>query len=110
MQIADRICEDILGEKIPQGDRMQSVRELASSIQVNPNTIMRSYAHLTDSGIIFNKRGIGYFVAEDALQKIKDMKKVDFLSNYLPEVFRMMQLLDISFEEVKELYEKNIEN
>jgi DNA-binding transcriptional regulator YhcF (GntR family) len=79
LQIADYICENIIAEQWVKGDKIQSVREMAATIQVNPNTVMRTYSHLQDLGIIFNQRGIGYFVADDALQKTKAIKKEDFI-------------------------------
>ncbi len=106
MQIADHICEEILASKLRQGERIQSVREMASTIQVNPNTVMRTFSYLQDQDIIFNKRGIGYFIAEDALKKIKQMKKQQFINQNLPEFFKMMDLLEISFEELQKLYKE----
>ena len=104
MQIADHVIDNILAQNINGGDRMQSVREMAESVQVNPNTVMRSYSYLQDEGLIFNKRGIGYFIAEDALNRTQDMKKTNFIQNALPEFFRQMDLLGIDFEELKKLY------
>ncbi len=104
MQIADHICENIMNKKVNQGDRIESVREMASNIQVNPNTVMRTFSYLQDQGIIFNKRGIGYFVADDAVDRIISIKKQDFVNNYLPEVFKMMDLLGISFKELEEIH------
>ena len=104
MQIADHVIDNILAQNINGGDRMQSVREMAESVQVNPNTVMRSYSYLQDEGLIFNKRGIGYFIAEDALNRTQDMKKNNFIQNALPEFFRQMDLLGIDFEELKKLY------
>jgi GntR family transcriptional regulator len=68
LQIADHFCENILLQKWNPGDRIPSVREMAVSIEVNPNTVMRTFNYLQDKGIIFNKRGIGYFVTEDGFQ------------------------------------------
>jgi DNA-binding transcriptional regulator YhcF (GntR family) len=104
MQIADHVIENILAQNINGGDRMQSVREMAESVQVNPNTVMRSYSYLQDEGLIFNKRGIGYFIADDALNRTQEMKKSNFIQNALPEFFRQMDLLGINFEELQELY------
>jgi len=106
MQIADFICENILSEKIKAGDKIQSVREMAASIQVNPNTVMRTYSYLQEQEIIFNKRGIGYFVSEDAAQKMKDIKKEEFIQSYLPELFKNMDLLGIDFGELEKIYKK----
>lgn len=107
MQIADYILDNILAEKLKQGDKIQSVRELAATVQVNPNTVMRTFNYLQEEGIIFNKRGIGYFVAEDAYEKTRDLKKTDFLDKYLPEVFRQMRLLKMEFQDLKSAFEKN---
>lgn len=106
LQIADHICESILAGKVSGGDRLESVREMAANVQVNPNTVMRTFSHLQEKGIIYNKRGIGNFIADDALGKIKEMKKQEFIQNQLPELFKMMDLLNISFDELKEIHKQ----
>ena len=63
LQIGDYICENILRRSWHGGDRIPSIRELAMDVQVNPNTVTRTYAYLQDQGIIFNRRGIGYLSA-----------------------------------------------
>lgn len=106
MQIAEHICENILTLKWPEGEKITSVRELASTIEVNPNTVMRTYSHLQESGIIYNKRGIGYFVSEGAPNKIKEMQKQNFISNELPQLYKKMKLLKIDKKELLSLLEK----
>lgn len=106
LQIADLFCENILLKKWSPGDRIPSVREMAVSIEVNPNTVMRTFNYLQDKGIIFNKRGIGYFVSEDGLQKTKALKKEDFVKQELPKVFKDMDLLNLTMEDLQEYYEK----
>ena len=44
---------------------------------------MRTFNYLQEKEIIYNKRGIGYFVSEDGLQKTKALRKTDFLSQEL---------------------------
>ena len=107
MQIADYICENILAEELKGGDRIQSVREMAAQVEVNPNTVARTFSYLQEKEIIFNKRGVGYFVAEDALERTKAIKKEAFLKHYVPEVFKMMGLLGISFEDLQALKKAN---
>ncbi|MFA8433575.1 MAG: GntR family transcriptional regulator [Marinifilaceae bacterium] len=106
LQIADHICEHILMGKWIEGERIASVREMAVSIEVNPNTVMRTYSHLQDKGIIFNKRGIGYFVSEGALKEIKEMKKIVFIESELPKLFNTMYLLNISPKELEEKFKE----
>lgn len=52
LQIVDRIIDDVLMEQVKAGDRALSVRELAAQIQVNPNTVVRSYGLLEQEGIL----------------------------------------------------------
>jgi len=106
LQIADYISEHIMLGKWRPDEKIPSVRELAGDIQVNPNTVMRTYEHLQNQEIIFNKRGLGHFVAPDAIEKIKTIRKERFLQQELPDFFRSIYLLDISMEEMQKRYEE----
>ena len=106
LQIGDHICDNILRGTWREGDRIPSVRELAIAIEVNPNTVMRSYGFLQDLGIIFNKRGIGYFVSERAYGLTKEFKRESFMGHDLPRLFKTMDLLGITLDELRELYDK----
>lgn len=111
-QIARSIQENILYGVWKSDDRIPSVRETAGLNQVNPNTVMRTYSLLQDDGIIYNKRGIGFFVSEGALAKIQLMKKKTFTEELLPELFKNIDQLDISWEELQKQFEewKNANN
>ena len=106
LQIVELICEKILTRTWIEGDKIPSVRELAVSIEVNPNTVMRSYAYLQERDIIINKRGIGYFVAEHAYDDTLDLMKSNFIRNDMPIFFKRIRLLDIGFDELKERFIK----
>ncbi len=103
-QIASSIQENILNRVWKSGDRIPSVRETAGKIQVNPNTVMRTYSLLQDEGIIFNKRGIGFFISDDAHKKTIEMKKSKFNQEFLPEFFKMIHQLEISWEEIQQSF------
>jgi GntR family transcriptional regulator len=104
LQIADMVCENVLSGAWKPGDRVPSIRELAESIAVNPNTVVRTYASLQENGIIHNQRGIGYFVSPNARAITRDLQKKRFLGRELPRIFRTMELLDIGFDELQKLY------
>ncbi|WP_200979220.1 GntR family transcriptional regulator [Echinicola sp. 20G] len=105
LQIADWLCEQILQSKYTPGDRVPSVREIAEEMEVNRNTAMRTYSILQDQGILDNKRGIGFFVAENAPQKIYQRQKEDFLQHELPHLVHKAKLLQLSLEDLKPLLE-----
>lgn len=103
LQIAESICEKILsGEYLP-GERILSVRELGVNLGVNPNTIARVYEYLQGKEIIYNKRGIGYFVSPLAPQLIMEQQRSEFIKNELPQVARKMKLLGVPLELLDEM-------
>ncbi|WP_347159509.1 GntR family transcriptional regulator [Pontibacter chitinilyticus] len=101
LQIANRFFENILQKKWDSGDKIPSIRDMAVEFEVNPNTTMRTFNYLQDKGIIYNKRGIGYFLADDGFQKTIALKREQFLEEELPVFFRNMQLLGISLDDLK---------
>lgn len=104
LQIADLMCERILLREWQENDRIPSVRELAVDLEVNPNTVMRAYSFLQDQGVIFNRRGIGYFVAPDGRQVTRKLFKSNFVKNDLPNLCRTLKLLEMDFDELYSLY------
>lgn len=101
LQIADRLMEQILQGEPAEDDRMPSVRDVAVSMGVNPNTVMRTFEQLQNEEIIYNRRGVGYFVSPDAKKKILAEQRREFLEEELPLIKQKMQMLGISFEELK---------
>jgi GntR family transcriptional regulator len=107
LQIADLVCENILSGKWKNGDRIPSVREMAVAIEVNPNTVMRTYAFLLEKGILSNKRGIGYFASEDAYRNALKLKKDEFLERDLPRFFRTLRLLGMDLNDIKGYFKQS---
>ncbi|GHV43508.1 GntR family transcriptional regulator [Bacteroidia bacterium] len=104
LQIADWCCEQILTDKWAVGSRILSVRELGAQLEVNPNTVLRAYDFLQNKEIFVNKRGVGYFVTDNAKQEIISIRKERFFNEELPIFFKNIQLLDIPVNEIKEKY------
>ena len=104
IQMADRLCDEILAGKYKDDDRIPSVREYAVMLEVNANTAVKAYDELSRANIIYNKRGLGYFVTPGAKKQIMKERKQEFMKERLPELFRQMQLLDITIDDVAEAY------
>ena len=105
LQIADYICEKILLKEWKPEDKVPSVRELAVQLEVNPNTVMRTYDFLKSQEIINDKRGIGYFRTPQALKSAVEYRKTEFLEKELPTVFRTMNMLGIGPEDLAARFE-----
>ena len=106
LQIAGYVSELILRGKWPPDSKIPSVRELAGDLQVNPNTVMRTYELLQSQEVVYNKRGIGFFVAPAAVAQVQAARRERFLTQELPEVFGTMLLLGIGLTEVQRRYEE----
>lgn len=104
LQIAAYVGQNILLNKWPAEQKIPSVRDLAIELQVNLNTVMRSYEFLESMGAIYNKRGIGFFVSTEGYQKVKAHRKQQFVQQDLPVFFNNIYLLDIAPDEIMDWY------
>lgn len=100
LQMADRLCDDILAGRYRADERIPSVREYAVNLEVNTNTAVKAYEELSRDGVIYNKRGLGYFVSQEAKARIQRQHRAAFFKDLLPEVFRQMKLLGIGINEI----------
>ena len=108
LQIADRICDQILAGEYAEEARIPSVREYAVLLEVNVNTAVKAFDQLARDEIIYIKRGLGYFVSPGAARRIKQQRRTQFIDEQLPALFRNMQLLGISIEEVTDAWQKKM--
>jgi GntR family transcriptional regulator len=108
LQIAEYVFEEILLKKWQEGDKILSIRDLAIVLEVNPNTVQRTYDFLAQQGIIANRRGLGFFVEPEAEAKIMAFRREQFLKNELPNFFRNLYLLKIDIADLPPQYEQFI--
>lgn len=103
LQIADNLCMRILEGKIPPGKRVPSVRDMATELVVNRNTVMRTYSYLYEKKILDNKRGVGFFVSELAPQLIKEKEKKEFFENEVPLLIEKIRLLKLNSNDLEKI-------
>lgn len=103
LQNVDYMREKILQNEWREEERIPSVREMGIAFGVNPNTVVRSYQQLESEDIIYNKRGLGYFVREGAVARIKETLRREFISLELPRFRAKAEMLGISKQELIEL-------
>jgi GntR family transcriptional regulator len=103
LQIADNLCYQILEGELKPGDRVPSVRDLAAEFEVNRNTVMRTYTNLQEAGIFDNKRGIGFFISENAVELVRSGEKDNFFAHDLPEFILKVKLLRLNGSDLSDL-------
>ena len=105
LQIAEYIGEQVLAQKLVPDDKVPSIRELAVQLEVNPNTVQRTYDFLQTQEVIFTKRGLGYFVAPNAPANYLNWRRAQFVTHELPLFFKQINLLQLNFDQLKAQYE-----
>lgn len=100
LQIVSEIKKQIVSGKLIPGERIPSVRELALTYKVNPNTMQKALIELEENGLIKTERTNGKFVTEDEniINKIKNDYADNLTQNYLSEIIS----LGITKQEIKE--------
>lgn len=106
LQIAQYMYDRILSGEWKDGERVPSVRDMAVMLEVNPNTVTRTYTLLQEEGTLENQRGIGYFTAAHAREQVLERRRKQFIQQELPAVFGAMQQLNITMDDVKQRYEE----
>lgn len=109
-QIYELLLTHIADGEWCEEERVASVRELGATLAVNPNTVMRAYERATDEQLIYNRRGIGYFVSVGARERASTLLRQRFEREQLPSIFRSMQRVGITAEEFVSLYKNYQEN
>jgi len=105
LQIVNLVYHKILlGEWTPS-ERIPAVRELAVSLEVNPNTVMRTYQYLENMNVINVKRGTGYYLTENAYEQVYSTMRKEFLETSLPQLFKNISLLKFTPDEIRDLYQ-----
>ena len=104
LQIADRIGDQIIAGDLTPDGKVPSVRELAAEIEVNANTVARTYDHLQQNGIIFTKRGLGYFVSADAKDKIIASRRDLLMQGEMDYFLGQLKAVGITPAELQDLY------
>jgi DNA-binding transcriptional regulator YhcF (GntR family) len=107
IQIMNYIKRKIITEELKRGDKLPSVRELAESINVNPNTVQRAYQELEREGVAYSQRGLGRYITEDE-EKIKLLRS-EMADEIIKTFIDGMCKLGYSSEEMFHILEKRLE-
>ena len=103
LQIADKLCDGVLSGLHTAGQRIPSVREMAVAIEVNPNTVQRTYTTLQEWGIVEMRRGQGYFVAADALARTRTRRRRILEQEEIPRLLEYLNALSMSIDQFSAL-------
>ena len=106
-QIIEQICHALLTDEIKEGDSLPSIRQLAADLEINHNTIAKSYRALEQDEIIQTARSKGTFIAKNAKEKLAQNNQNHFQKK-LSSLFEEMQNAKLSQSEIKDLIKSEL--
>ena len=110
IQLADWIEDEILAGTFPEETQIPSVADLSANFKINHMTALKGIAILTDNGIIYKKRGVGMFVSEGAVKKLRARRHKEFCGRYLKTAAAEAKKLGIELDELIEMMKEEYSN
>lgn len=109
-QIIDICFGSILSGDWQPGQRVPSVRELAVQLAVNSHTVLKAFEYLQAEGIVYPRRGLGFFLADDARDRVLTAQRQEFYETTLAETFKAMDMLGVTIDDVVGHYNQRKKN
>ncbi|PID30004.1 MAG: GntR family transcriptional regulator [Candidatus Cloacimonadota bacterium] len=110
LQLREEIEKAIISGAAEEGKAIPSIRTLSQQYKLNPQTVSNALSELASDGIITKKRGIGFFVNENAGEVLKMKRTKEFKENELYNVLTKGKTLGMSKDEIKEQVERVYKN
>lgn len=106
LQIAEGMEDAILTGVFQEESQIPSTTELSVTYKINPATALKGINLLVDAGIVYKKRGVGMFVAEDAVRKLRQKRKDQFYENFVSRLVEEAKKLEITDVEIISMIER----
>ncbi len=110
IQIAEQLEDSIFTGVFPEETKIPSTNEISALLNINPHTVLKGMNMLVDEEIIYKKRGLGMFVREGAVKKIREKRQGQFYEQYIAALIEEASKLQMTKEEIISLIERGFEN
>lgn len=107
LQLVDNFKHRIVSGDLMAGSKLESVRDLALSFEVNPNTMQRALAELERDGLVYADRTVGRFITDnkELINKMRESVAQKIINQFIQQ----MKSLGLTNEEALELFKKSLE-
>ena len=110
IQIAEQLEDSIFTGVFPEETKIPSTNEISALFNINPHSVLKGMNILVDEEIIYKKRGLGMFVKEGAVGKIRQKRQGQFYEQYIASMIEEASKLHMTKEEVIALVERGYDN
>ncbi|MBN2830167.1 MAG: GntR family transcriptional regulator [Candidatus Cloacimonetes bacterium] len=109
LQLKRMVEEGILSGYYKADDTLPSIRALALDYRLNPQTVSSAFSELMNEGIVYKKRGLGFFVSENAKEMLLRQRKSEFYEKEVNDFAKKVKFLGIDISEICSLLKKIVE-
>lgn len=106
LQIAEQLEDSIFTGIFQEETKIPSTNEISALLSINPHTVLKGMNMLVDEGILYKKRGLGMFVKEGAVEKIRQKRQSRFYEQYVETLISEAIKLDMSKDDILALIER----
>ena len=110
VQIAEQLEDSIFTGTFPEETKIPSTNEISALLNINPHTVLKGMNMLVDEEIIYKKRGLGMFVKEGAVEKIRQKRQGQFYEQYIATLVSEAIKLKMSKEDIISLIERGYDD
>lgn len=110
IQIAEQLEDSIFTGIYPEETKIPSTNEIFALLNINPHTVLKGMNLLVDDEIIYKKRGLGMFVKEGAVEKIRQKRQGQFYDQFIATLIEEANKLNMSKDEIIKLIERGYDN
>lgn len=110
IQIAEQLEDAIFTGAFAEETKVPSTNEISALLNINPHTVLKGMNMLVDEEVIYKKRGLGMFVKEGAVEKIRQRRQSHFYNQYIATLIEEASKLQMTKEEIMKLIERGYEN
>ncbi|MCI8723069.1 MAG: GntR family transcriptional regulator [Ruminococcus sp.] len=110
IQIAEQLEDSIFTGTFPEETKIPSTNEISVLLNINPHTVLKGMNLLVDEEVIYKRRGLGMYVREGAVERIRRKRQGQFFSQYVASMVREAVKLEMSKEELMRLIERGYED
>ena len=110
IQIAEKLEDSIFTGVFPEESKIPSTNEISALLNINPHTVLKRMKLLVDEEIIYKKRGLGMFVKEVAIEKIRQKRQGQFYNQFVAALIEEANKLHMTKDEIISLIERGFEN
>lgn len=110
IQIAEQLEDSIFTGVYPEETKIPSTNEISALLNINPHTVLKGMNLLVDEEIIYKKRGLGMFVKEGAVEKIRQKRQGQFYDQFIASLIEEANKLHMTKNEIISMIERGYEN